>query len=196
MMKLTIPGMPGRIFFSSLVALLVVSNAAADETTEKKPFQPPNTVEMIVLNIGEIAPGSAVVILKERKGDRKIPIFIGQREAEAIQMRILKVQPQRPMTHNLLENILARLNVIIEKIVVDDLKSGIFLGRLYLRSGDKVMEMDARPSDSIALAVGAGAPIYVSETVVKRALIEEKKGKPDPDKKEEKKPSPPKGEVL
>ncbi len=117
-----------------------------------------------------------IVLLKEVKGNRYLPIWIGQNEAEAIAMRLQGTRLPRPLTHDLLKNVIAELGGELQYIVVDDLRSGTFYAKLALEhDGDRHMT-DSRPSDAIALAVRAEVPIYAEEAVLREAGIE-----PSPD---------------
>jgi hypothetical protein len=107
-----------------------------------------------------------VIVLKECGGERMLPIVIGMNEAAAIKMKLSGFNPPRPLTHDLILAIMDSLQVKLEKIVIDDLIDGTFHAKLYLRnSGDEPTVVDARPSDSIALAVRTDAPIFVEEDV-------------------------------
>lgn len=107
-----------------------------------------------------------VIVLKERGGERILPIVIGINEAAAIKMKLSGFKPPRPLTHDLILAIMNSLHVKLEKVVIDDLIDGTFHAKLYLRnSGDEPAVVDARPSDSIALAVRTNAPIFVEEDV-------------------------------
>jgi bifunctional DNase/RNase len=110
-----------------------------------------------------------VVILREVGGDRFLPIWIGQFEAEAIAMCLQEVETARPMTHDLLKNLVGGLDAQLERIEIHDLRDDVFYARLVLQAGGKRIEIDSRPSDGIALAVRAHAPIYVDESVMQRA---------------------------
>ena len=99
-------------------------------------------------------------------GDRKLPIHIGPFEAQAISYPLESSQPDRPLTHDLLKNILDRVELAIDRVVIDDLWSTTFYAKLYIRFSDEELEIDSRPSDAIALAVRAQAPIYVAEQIL------------------------------
>ncbi|MCA9519361.1 MAG: bifunctional nuclease family protein [Myxococcales bacterium] len=117
--------------------------------------------------------GSHVVLL--RTGNEKlIPIWIGRNEAIAISLRLARRSPPRPLTHNLLESLLKELNATIVKVVIEDVRRNVYLGRIYLKQGRRSFSIDARPSDSITLAVGANAPIFIARSVVVKAGIEPK----------------------
>jgi len=110
-----------------------------------------------------------IVILKENDGNKALPIWIGVLEASAIAAELGNVKPPRPMTHDLLKNILSNLNVTVEKIEVNDLKDNTFYATIYLVAGGENLAIDARPSDAMALALRTESPIYVSEEVIKES---------------------------
>jgi hypothetical protein len=107
-----------------------------------------------------------VIVLKEVEGDRAFPIVIGIWEAVAIDRNIKGKKTPRPMTHDLLENVIKGLDANLERIVVTDLRDRTFFAKLILRRNGKAIEVDTRPSDAIALAVQMRVPIYVEETVL------------------------------
>jgi len=110
-----------------------------------------------------------IVILRDKDGHRVLPIWVGVFEANAIALQIENVTTPRPMTHDLLKNVIADLRARIEKIVVSDLKENTFFALIYLSVGGEIMAIDARPSDAIALALRARAPIFVEERVIDHA---------------------------
>ncbi len=111
--------------------------------------------------------GQPVVILKEKSGDRELYIWIGPVEAMALQRAVEKEVFPRPLTHELLRNILEKTGIRIEHIEIDDLRDHTYFATLYLKSADaKVISIDARPSDSLVLATWMGVPIFVSEKVI------------------------------
>lgn len=114
-----------------------------------------------------------VIVLKEKEGDRLLPIVIGALEANAIKMKISGVVPERPLTHDLLQNVINSLEARVKKIIIDKLEDSTFHAKIVLDSKVSQDEkiVDARPSDSIALAVRSKAPIFVEEDVIKRAEI-------------------------
>lgn len=99
-------------------------------------------------------------------GERKVPILIGPFEAQAISLPLDGTTPDRPMTHDLMRNIIDRLGCELVRVVIDDLWSTTYYAKLYLRRGEEEMEIDSRPSDAIALAVRFEAPIYVTEGIL------------------------------
>ena len=110
-----------------------------------------------------------IVILRDKDGQRVLPIWVGVFEANAIALQIENVTPQRPMTHDLLNNVIHDLRADIQKIVVSDLKDNTFYAIIYLTIGGEVTAIDARPSDAIALALRTKAPIFVEERVIDNA---------------------------
>ncbi|MFH1406785.1 MAG: bifunctional nuclease family protein [Candidatus Omnitrophota bacterium] len=118
-----------------------------------------------------------IVVLKERTGDRTLPIVIGASEAAAIKLEVSGIHPQRPMTHDLLRETIDGLGAKLEKIVIDKLENNTFYAKLHLKNEkNSAIVIDARPSDSIALAIRAKSPIFVAKEVL------EKVGKLDEDK--------------
>jgi len=110
-----------------------------------------------------------VIILKERHGDRSFPIVIGIVEILAIDRRLKGIKPARPMTHDLLANVIENLGARIEKIVINDLRQHIFYAKIHLSLDGRVIEIDSRPSDAVALGAATNAPIYVADHVFEQA---------------------------
>ncbi len=110
-----------------------------------------------------------VIVLRERSGSRLLHIMIGLTEALAIDRRVKGVQLQRPMTHDLLANVIEALTGQLEKIVVNDLQDHTFYAKLVIRHQGKLVEVDSRPSDAIALGVAHDVPIYVDDHVLTEA---------------------------
>jgi uncharacterized protein len=106
-----------------------------------------------------------IIVLKERDGQRSFPIVIGIFEIFAIDRRLKGIKPPRPMTHDLMDNIIEGLGARIERIVITDLNNHTFYATITLSLKGKVVEIDSRPSDAIALAVASKAPIFVAEHV-------------------------------
>lgn len=108
-----------------------------------------------------------VIWLREKVGQaRDFPILIGLFEAVAIDRKIREVETPRPLTHDLIANIITSLSGTLERVVVNDLQSNTFYATLVIQQEDKVVEVDSRPSDAIALAVRLEAPIFVEEKVI------------------------------
>jgi bifunctional DNase/RNase len=110
-----------------------------------------------------------IVILRDKDGTRTLPIWVGMFEANAIALQIENISTPRPMTHDLLRNVLHDLKAAVEKIVVCDLQDGTFYALIYLRVHGEVLAIDSRPSDAIALALRTRAPIFVEEAVIDSA---------------------------
>ena len=110
-----------------------------------------------------------IVILKDKDGDRVLPIWVGVFEANAIALQIENIATPRPMTHDLLRNVIQDLKADILKIVVSDLKENTFYALIHLQVNGEPLAVDARPSDAIALALRARAPIYVEDSVIDNA---------------------------
>lgn len=108
--------------------------------------------------------GEQMVVLKEKQGKRTLPIIIGIPEASAIKLKVSGIQPPRPMTHDLLNSTIERLGASLKKVIIDKLQENTFYAKLVLNDGNaKEIVVDARPSDSIALALRANCPIFASE---------------------------------
>jgi uncharacterized protein len=105
-------------------------------------------------------------------GERRLPILIGPYEAQAISLPLEGTRPDRPMTHDLIRNMLERVGYDIDRIVIDDLWNTIYYAKVYLKKGSEEIEIDARPSDAIALAVRFDAPIYVAEGILETGIEE------------------------
>lgn len=125
-----------------------------------------------------------VVILKEKNADRYLPIWIGPSEADAIAVKLQDVSVPRPLTHDLLGNVIDAMGGVVKRIVVNDLQNDTFYAKIILEFGDKAnggsKEVDSRPSDAIALAVRTNVPIFVEEPVLEKAgvLLDKETGKP------------------
>ena len=110
-----------------------------------------------------------IVILRDKEGQRVLPIWVGIFEANAIALQIENVATPRPMTHDLLRNVIQDLKASVQKIVVCDLQENTFYALIYLSLNGDTVAIDARPSDAIALALRARAPIFVEEKVIDHA---------------------------
>jgi len=110
-----------------------------------------------------------IVILKAEGSTRLLPIWIGLFEANAIALEMEKIATPRPMTHDLLKNLVDMLGARVERAVVDNLRENTFFASIYVRSAEGAQRLDARPSDAIALALRTGAPIYVTNEVLERS---------------------------
>ena len=110
-----------------------------------------------------------IIILRDQDGQRALPIWVGIFEANAIALQIENVATPRPMTHDLLRNVIQDLKADVQKIVVCDLKENTFYALIYLTVNGDTIAVDARPSDAIALALRVRAPIFVEDTVIDNA---------------------------
>jgi hypothetical protein len=110
-----------------------------------------------------------IVVLEDLHSKRMLPIWIGVFEANAIALRIENIATPRPMTHDLLKNLLDELNIKVEKIVVNDVRDNTFYALIYCRYMNQTIAIDSRPSDAIALVLRTDAPIFVEESVVEKA---------------------------
>ncbi|MFZ0613538.1 MAG: bifunctional nuclease family protein [Desulfobacterales bacterium] len=112
-----------------------------------------------------------IIILKSVENDQAVPIWIGLLEATSIASALQNVKFDRPMTHDLFKNFTDRLQIAVSKVEVCDLRESTFFARIYFESPDGGFDMDARPSDAIALALRFNAPIYVDDKVMEKSKI-------------------------
>ena len=122
-------------------------------------------VDILGLSTSPASGGAYALILKEVNGNRRLPIIIGAFEAQSIALEMEGIKPPRPLTHDLMKNILESMGSELSEIIISELKDGTFFARLTFES----QEIDARPSDAIALAVRFGAPIFVADKVMEEA---------------------------
>ncbi len=115
-----------------------------------------------------------VIVFREKEGTRLLPVVIGMPEVNAIKMKLSGVKPPRPLTHDLLLQIAQELGGSLEKVVIDRLHQNTFFAKLHLKTkAGQEITIDARPSDSVALALRADAPIFVEEEVLGQAAVHE-----------------------
>jgi len=128
-----------------------------------------------------------VVILKEKDSDRYLPIWIGPAEADAIAVKLQGVAVPRPLTHDLLNSVIEKLEASVNSILVNDLKNDTFFAKIFLDVDGRQVEVDSRPSDALALAVRTGVPIYAEEAVLDNAgiMLDAESGKPIFDERDE-----------
>ena len=111
--------------------------------------------------------GTPIIILKDVNSDTMLPIWVGAYEANAIALEIEKIAPQRPMTHDLLRNLITEMGARVERVVVTELRDNTFFAVIEMRNGaGEAILLDSRPSDAIALALRADCPIFVSDGVI------------------------------
>jgi bifunctional DNase/RNase len=125
-------------------------------------------VELTVLRLtySHTNAGAYVLILTELRGDRRLPIIIGGVEAQAIAIQVENIRPARPLTHDLFKNFCDQFGIILKEVVINDLVEGVFHAKLVLEQNGKIVEVDTRTSDSIALALRFGCPIYTYEFIL------------------------------
>ena len=128
-------------------------------------------VDIVGLSTSPSSGGAYALVLGEIEGNRRLPIIIGAFEAQAIALELENIQPPRPMTHDLLRDLFETLGSEILDVVIDELREGTFYAKVrFIHQGDE-NQLDARPSDAVALAVRVGAPIYVAPSVLDEAGI-------------------------
>ena len=128
-------------------------------------------VDIVGLSTSPSSGGAYALVLGEIEGNRRLPIIIGAFEAQAIALELENIQPPRPMTHDLLRDLFETVGAEILDVVIDELREGTFFAKIrFVHTGDEG-QLDARPSDAVAVAVRVGAPIYVSPSVLDEAGI-------------------------
>src|SRR5512139_2843448 len=136
-------------------------------------------LEIVALSHSITQTHSYAVVLGEVNGLRRLPIVIGGFEAQAIAVALEKMQPSRPLTHDLMKNFMSAFSIELHEIIICDLQEGIFYSKLVCASDNDTVEIDSRTSDALALAVRFGCPIYTYENILDSAgiLMEETTGK-------------------
>lgn len=129
-------------------------------------------LEILGLSSSQSQTGSFALVLGETDGKRRLPIIIGMFEAQAIAIEIEKILPNRPMTHDLFKSFAHEFDYTIKEIVISSLKEGVFFAKIVCESQDKIINVDARPSDAIAIGLRFKAPIYTYEKILGEAGIE------------------------
>jgi bifunctional DNase/RNase len=112
------------------------------------------------------------LVLSEAEGNRRLPIIIGHYEAQAIALELEHIRPPRPMTHDLLRDIIQNFSGYVKKIVVNDLREGTFFAQVVIEADGVTLNIDSRPSDAVALGIRFNAPIFVAASVLEEAGIE------------------------
>ncbi len=115
-----------------------------------------------------------VVILKDEQNRRWLPIVVGSTEAQAIALQLERIKPPRPLTHDLMKNLLDSIEVRVSRVVVNDLRENTYYALIGLKVNGSHTEIDARPSDAIALALRTDSPIFVEEEVMRKASVSDK----------------------
>jgi bifunctional DNase/RNase len=128
-------------------------------------------LEILGLSSSQTQTGSFALVLGETEGNRRLPIIIGMFEAQAIAIEIEKIVPNRPMTHDLFKSFANNFHFHIEEIIISDLKEGVFFAKIVCTDGLKKIEIDARPSDAIAIGLRFDSPIFTYESILAEAGI-------------------------
>lgn len=136
-------------------------------------------LEIVALSHSITQTHSYAVVLGEVNGLRRLPIVIGGFEAQAIAVALEKMQPSRPLTHDLMKNFMTAFNVELHEVIISNLQEGIFYSKLICSSNEETIEIDSRTSDALALAVRFGCPIYTYENILNSAgiLLDDPAGK-------------------
>lgn len=150
----------------------VASPAPAASASPKSVPVPDGYSRVRVAGVTRLSHGGDAVLLVEEGKRRAVPIFIGGTEALSIQLRLKKQPFNRPLTHDLLDSSIQKLGGKVESVRVDKIESNVFHGTLVLKNGSQQIELDARPSDAIAIAIGNEAPIHVARKVLEHAGLD------------------------
>ena len=128
-------------------------------------------VDILGLSTSPSSGGAYALILKEMNGSRRLPIIIGAFEAQSIALEMEGIKPPRPLTHDLMKNIIDAFGVSLQDVFINELRDGTFYAKITIEGVSESQEVDSRPSDAIALAVRYGVPIFVAEEVLNEAGI-------------------------
>lgn len=128
-------------------------------------------LEILGLSSSQSQSGSFALVLGEERGNRRLPIIIGMFEAQAIAIEIEKIVPNRPMTHDLFKSFAQSFRFSVLEIIISDLREGVFYAKIVCTDGTRKVEVDARPSDAIAIGLRFGVPIYTFEPILSEAGI-------------------------
>ncbi|GEO04667.1 hypothetical protein AAE02nite_23310 [Adhaeribacter aerolatus] len=128
-------------------------------------------LEILGLSSSQSQTGSFALVLGEKDGNRRLPIIIGMFEAQSIAIQIEKISPNRPLTHDLFKSFAQHLHVNVLEVLISDLKEGVFYSKIVCSDGERQFDLDARPSDAIAIGLRFGVPIYTVESVLSEAGI-------------------------
>jgi len=128
-------------------------------------------VDILGLSTSPSSGGAYALILKEMNGSRRLPIIIGAFEAQSIALEMEGIKPPRPLTHDLMKNIIDTFGVSLQDVFINELRDGTFYAKITIEGASDSQEVDSRPSDAIALAVRYGVPIFVADEVLNEAGI-------------------------
>lgn len=138
-------------------------------------------IRMRVAHLGlDRSTNTPVVVLREAEGERTLPIWIGAPEANAIALELQGVKPERPLTHDLMKQLVSGLGGELRRVLIAGLRENTYLAQLFIYRGGEVFEVDARPSDSIALALRMNAPIFTNEDLLQRSEQGSETDPPEP----------------
>ncbi|MCC5925475.1 MAG: bifunctional nuclease family protein [Bacteroidetes bacterium] len=133
-------------------------------------------VEILGLSTSPSSGGAYALILNELEGARRLPIIIGTYEAQAIALELEHIKPPRPMTHDLIKNLIKSFEATLTEVYINALKEGTFFAQIELNVKGETVSIDARPSDAIAVAIRFNAPVYVASTVLEEAGLDSEAG--------------------
>lgn len=128
-------------------------------------------MEILGLSTSPSSGGAYALVLNDVESGRRLPIIIGTFEAQAIALELEHIRPPRPMTHDLIRNVIQQFNSQVKEVIISDLKEGTFFAKIIVQHDVTEIEIDARPSDAIAIAIRFDAPIYVIEKILQEAGI-------------------------
>jgi bifunctional DNase/RNase len=128
-------------------------------------------LDILGLSSSQSQTGSFALVLGEENGNRRLPIIIGMFEAQAIAIEIEKIAPNRPMTHDLFKFFAEKFKFNVEEILISELREGVFFAKIISTDGTRTVEIDARPSDAIAIGLRFGVSIYTTEAILSEAGI-------------------------
>jgi len=148
-------------------------------------------VDILGLSTSPSSGGAYALILKEMNGPRRLPIIIGAFEAQSIALEMEGIKPPRPLTHDLMKNIIDTFGVSLQDVFINELRDGTFYAKITIEGVSESQEVDSRPSDAIALAVRYGVPIFVAEEVLNEAGIVAENEEEEPAEGKEQKTDPP-----
>lgn len=124
-------------------------------------------IEVNVINVAiDVKSKMPVIVLKEKEGEKTLPIWIGLFEAQSIALAMENIKPPRPLTHDLAKSLIERLQGEVDKVIINDLKHNTFYAKILIRQNGKAIQVDSRPSDAIAIALRLKIPIFIEETVL------------------------------
>jgi len=129
-------------------------------------------VEVNVINVAiDMKSKMPVIVLKEKEGDKTLPIWIGLFEAQSIALAMENIKPPRPLTHDLAKSLIEKLKGKVDRVVINDLRHNTFYAKIMIRQNGEDIQVDSRPSDAIALALRLRVPIFIEEEVLDKVAI-------------------------